>query len=162
MQVCNTMEIQQMFTSFNNAQGKADTERVIRTVKDECIWLQEWNFRFTLIRALESRIIQYNEHYLHPALVYKPSRQFEREYHLNHGTQFTDARQIGSTILFALWAIHVNHAEHRTARDLVAELLPLAQHLDNPTTLRVAHHAVGSTWYGSGNYHRRGTLWSTP
>jgi putative transposase len=97
MQVCNTLESQQMFTSFNNTQGKADTERVIRTVKDECIWLQEWNFRFTLIRALENGIVQYNEHYLHPALVYKPFRQFEREYHLNHPTQFTAAPQIGST-----------------------------------------------------------------
>ena len=43
-----------------------------------------------------------------------------------------------------------NRAEHRTARELGAELLTLAQRLHNPTTLLVAHHTVGSTWYWLG------------
>jgi putative transposase len=91
MQACNTLGIHQGFTSYNNPKGNADTERVIRTLKEECLWLQEWNCPFALIRALENWIMQYNEHYLHSALSYKSPRQFEREYHLSHGTQFTAA-----------------------------------------------------------------------
>jgi putative transposase len=91
MQACRSLEIHQVFTSYNNPTGHANTERVIRTRKEECIWLQEWNCPFTLIRALESGIVQYHEHDLHSALGYKPPRQFEREYHLSHGTQFTAA-----------------------------------------------------------------------
>jgi predicted ATPase/class 3 adenylate cyclase len=55
-----------------------------------------------------------------------------------------------SRVLFALWAIYANRAEHRTAQTLGAELLALAQHLQNPTTLLVAHHTVGSTLYWLG------------
>jgi hypothetical protein len=44
-----------------------------------------------LASALETWIEDYNAHYLHSALGYKPPRQFEREYHLNHGTQFVAA-----------------------------------------------------------------------
>jgi putative transposase len=91
MRTCGTLGIHQVFTSYNNPKGNADTERVIRTLKEECIWLQEWSCPFTLIRALESWIVQYNEYYLHSALGYKPPRQFEREYYLCLGTQFTAA-----------------------------------------------------------------------
>jgi transposase InsO family protein len=91
MRACATLEIQQAFTSYNNPKGNADTERVIRTLKEECLWLQEWTCPFTLATALEAGITDYNEHYLHSALGYKPPRQFEREYHLSHGTQFVAA-----------------------------------------------------------------------
>lgn len=91
MRVCGTLEIQQAFTSDNNPKGNADTERVIRTLKEECLWLQEWTCPFILVSALEAGIADYNEHYLHSALGYKPPRQFEREYHLSHGTQFVAA-----------------------------------------------------------------------
>jgi putative transposase len=82
---------QQAFTSSNNPKGNADTERVIRTLKEECLWLQEWTCPFTLTSALEAGIADYNEHYLHSALGYKPPRQFERDYHLGHGTQLPAA-----------------------------------------------------------------------
>jgi putative transposase len=74
MQSCNTLGIHRGFTSYNNPKGNADTERVIRTLKEEPIWLQEWNCSFTLIRPLERWIVQYNEHYFHSALGYKLSR----------------------------------------------------------------------------------------
>ena len=63
--------------------------------------------------------------------------------------QVGDVAQL-SRVLFALWGIYANRAEHRTARDLGAELLTLAQRLHNPTTLLVAHHTVGSTLYWLG------------
>jgi class 3 adenylate cyclase/predicted ATPase len=63
--------------------------------------------------------------------------------------QVGDVAQL-SRVLFALWGIYANRAEHRTARELGAELLTLAQRLHNPTTLLVAHHMMGSTWYWLG------------
>jgi putative transposase len=42
MAACRTLGIQQAFTSDNNPKGNADTERVMRTLKEECLWLQEW------------------------------------------------------------------------------------------------------------------------
>jgi putative transposase len=36
MQACNTLGIQQAVTSYNNPKGNADTERVMRTLKEEC------------------------------------------------------------------------------------------------------------------------------
>ena len=91
MRACRTLGIQQAFTSYNNPKGNADTERVIRTLKEECLWLQEWTCPFTLASALEVGIADYNERYLHSTLGYKPPRQFEREYHLSHGSQFVAA-----------------------------------------------------------------------
>jgi putative transposase len=91
MRACSALGIQQAFTSYNNPKGNADTERVIRTLKEECLWLHEWTSPFTFARALKTSIDQYNEQYLHSALGYKAPRQFEREYHLSHGTQLPAA-----------------------------------------------------------------------
>ena len=47
MRACSTLGIQQAFTSYHNPKGNADTERVIRTLKEECLWLHEWTSPFT-------------------------------------------------------------------------------------------------------------------
>jgi putative transposase len=91
MQACDTLGIHQAFTSYNNPKGNADTERVMRTLKEECLWLTEWGSPFELISALEAWIAHYNEHYLHSTLGYKTPRQFEREYHSSHSTPFVAA-----------------------------------------------------------------------
>jgi putative transposase len=91
MRACGLLGIQQAFTSYNNPKGNADTERVMRTLKEECLWLQEWTCSFILASVLKTWIDDYNEHYLHSALGYKPPRQFERDYHLSHGTQLPAA-----------------------------------------------------------------------
>jgi putative transposase len=91
MKACSVLGIQQAFTSYNNPKGNADTERVIRTLKEECLWLQEWSSPFELIRALDSWIASYNEHYLHSALGYKTPRQFKREYQTSHSTPYVAA-----------------------------------------------------------------------
>jgi putative transposase len=91
MRACATLEVHQAFTSYNNPKGNADTERFIRTLKEECLWLQEWTCPFALVSALELWIADYNEHYLHSALGYKTPRQCEREYHSSHSTPFVAA-----------------------------------------------------------------------
>jgi transposase InsO family protein len=44
-----------------------------------------------LIKALTGWIADYNEHYLHSALGYKPPRQFERDYDSSHSAPFVAA-----------------------------------------------------------------------
>ena len=53
MQACATLEIHQAFTRDNHPQGKADTERFLRTLKDACLWVQEWTCPLERIRALK-------------------------------------------------------------------------------------------------------------
>jgi putative transposase len=91
MEACSTLGIQQAFTSYNNPKGNADTERVMRTLKEECLWLNEWSSPFELRRALETWITYYNEHYLHSSLGYRTPRQFELEYQRSHSTPFVAA-----------------------------------------------------------------------
>jgi hypothetical protein len=38
--VCRSLEIHQAFTSYNNPKGNADTERFMRTLKEECLGLR--------------------------------------------------------------------------------------------------------------------------
>lgn len=91
MEACSTLEIHQAFTSYNNPKGNADTERFMRTLKEECLWLQEWTCPFALAHALRMWSDDYNEHYLHSALGYQAPRQFERAYYASQSTPFVAA-----------------------------------------------------------------------
>jgi hypothetical protein len=77
--------------SDNNLKGNADTERVMRPLKEACLRQQEWTCPFICASVLKTWIDDANEHYLHSALGYKPPRPFERDYHLSHGTQLPAA-----------------------------------------------------------------------
>ena len=85
------LSIHQAFTSNNHPKGNADTERVIRTLKEECLWRQEWTCPFELIQAFEGGVADDNEPYLHSPLGYQPPAQFEREYYRSHGPPFLAA-----------------------------------------------------------------------
>jgi putative transposase len=69
------------YTSENNPPGNADTERMMRTMKEECLGLQAWTNLFDLISAFEAWIAYDNDHYLHSSLGYKTPRQFEMAYY---------------------------------------------------------------------------------
>ena len=88
MRDCSQLGIHQAFTSYNNPKGNADTERMMRTLKEECLWLREWTSPFELETALKSWIEQqYNQQYLHSALGYRTPVQFEQQWinsHLTH------------------------------------------------------------------------------
>ncbi len=49
MEAYSVLQIKQIFTSYNNPKGNADTERVIRTVKEGFVWIREFSppFEFT-------------------------------------------------------------------------------------------------------------------
>lgn len=80
MKACGTLGIRQVFTSYGNPRGNADTERMIRTLKEECLWLREWRSAAELIQALGAWIEGYNGSYLHSALGYRSPLQFEAEH----------------------------------------------------------------------------------
>ena len=61
MQACGLMGIQQAFSSSHTPKGNADTERVIRTLQEEGLWLHEWTCPVTVVSALERWIAGDNE-----------------------------------------------------------------------------------------------------
>ena len=85
MRACAAMGIRQAFTSYSNPKGNADTERFLRTLKEELVWLREWTSPTVFFEALERWIADYNTSYLHSALGYRSPEAFEAE-HLSHAT----------------------------------------------------------------------------
>jgi predicted ATPase len=59
-------------------------------------------------------------------------------------------QQVGETpeivpVLWGLWRFYFVRAEHQTARELAEQCLDLAQRVQDPALLLVAHHALGAT-----------------
>ena len=80
MKACSNLEVQQVFTSYNNPKGNADTERMIRTMKEELFWLREWENERELGHELGKWVEYYNRNYLHSAHGYRTPIQVEEEY----------------------------------------------------------------------------------
>ncbi|MCM8783486.1 MAG: IS3 family transposase [Candidatus Omnitrophica bacterium] len=81
MQACSVLEIKQIFTCYDNPKGNAGTERVIRTLKEDLIWLrqEQWETPFDVEEDLKVWIERYNTDYPHSSLGYKTSVQYEKE-----------------------------------------------------------------------------------
>lgn len=80
MKLCSTLGINQAFTCFSNPKGNADTERFIRTIKEELIWLSDWQTLEEAQEAISKWIVWYNELYVHSSLGYKSPEEFEKLY----------------------------------------------------------------------------------
>jgi len=61
MKTCSNLDIKQIFTSYNNPKGNADTERMIRTMKEELFWLREWENEKELTQELDKWVEYYNK-----------------------------------------------------------------------------------------------------
>ncbi len=79
METCAGLGIKQAFTAYNNPKGNADTERMMRTLKEELCWLREWQSVNQLKAALDIFVENFNSSYLHSALGYKTPNAFEKE-----------------------------------------------------------------------------------
>ena len=90
MRACAAMGIRQTFTSYNNPKGNADTERFLRTLKEELVWLREWTSPSAFFAALDRWLGEYNASYLHSALGYRAPNVVEAE-HLGHATPLAAA-----------------------------------------------------------------------
>ncbi len=82
-QNCKTLGINLAFTSYNNPKGNADTERFMRTMKEECLWINEWENLEILTESLKHWFHEYNQNYLHSKLHYKSPNEFESEFKQN-------------------------------------------------------------------------------
>ena len=87
MRECRALGIRQAFTAYANPKGNADTERLIRTIKEELCWLREWSSVEELAAEIEKFVETFNANYLHSALGYKTPNAFENEWFKNN--QFT-------------------------------------------------------------------------
>ena len=65
---CAVLEIEQAYTSYNNPKGNANTERVIRTIKEDCIWINEWGSLEEAKQDIEKWMYRYNNLYPHSML----------------------------------------------------------------------------------------------
>ena len=52
MRACSVLGIKQAFTAYNNPNGNANTERLIRTIKEELVWVNE----FTSLEEVEIKL----------------------------------------------------------------------------------------------------------
>lgn len=75
---CSELGIRQIFASYCNPKGNADTERVIRTLKEDLIWIKEFDSVEALGVALKQWRKAYNEDYPHSSLGYMTPYEYER------------------------------------------------------------------------------------
>lgn len=80
----------QAFTSYSNPKGNADTERLMRTLKAELVWINEFTSPSIFLEALDTWPDAYNANYLHSSLGYRSPEVFEAEY-LSRETLLADA-----------------------------------------------------------------------
>jgi putative transposase len=77
MAACNVLDIKQIFASYDNPKGNADTERVIRTIKEDLIWPNDFQTPFELQVDLDRWVNDYNTDYPHSSLNYKTPCEYE-------------------------------------------------------------------------------------
>lgn len=82
MQACAQLNIKQIFTTWSNPKGNADTERVMRTLKEDLVWTYDWDNPFEFENSLAAWVKDYNEDFPHQALKYlTPRQRYETYYH---------------------------------------------------------------------------------
>jgi transposase InsO family protein len=79
MQACSVLEIKQIFASYSNPKGNADTERVMRTIKEDFTWVREFSNLVEFTEAFKLWVEAYNNDYPHSSLSYLTPCQFEKE-----------------------------------------------------------------------------------
>ena len=79
MQACSVMEIKQIFASYNNPKGNADTERVMRTIKEDFVWSRDFLSPDEFISQFKQWVSDYNTDFPHSSLNYQTPCEFEKE-----------------------------------------------------------------------------------
>jgi transposase InsO family protein len=80
MRACAAMGIRQAFTGYSNPKGNADTERFLRALKEELVWLREWTSPAVVLAALDRWIADDKAGYLHSALGYRSPEAFQADH----------------------------------------------------------------------------------
>jgi transposase InsO family protein len=77
MESCHILGIMQIFASYSNQKGNADTERIMRTIKEGLVWTNEWRNQEEIAKASSVWVETYNNEYLHSSLGYLSPCAFE-------------------------------------------------------------------------------------
>jgi transposase InsO family protein len=78
MAAMRVVGIARVFTSADNPKGQADTERLVRTITEERLWLQDFTSLEEARTAIHHWItVESNERYVHSALGSKTPLEFE-------------------------------------------------------------------------------------
>ena len=77
--LCNTLGVNHITTSYSNPKGNADTERVFRTFKEEIIWTRDYDKYDETKKSVEDFIEFYNNDYPHSTLGYISPVDFEKQ-----------------------------------------------------------------------------------
>jgi len=80
MKECAMLKIKQIFTSYNNPKGNADTERVMRTIKEDLVWPNDFQCPLQIQQALTRWVNVYNTDYPHSTLGYATPCEYERNH----------------------------------------------------------------------------------
>lgn len=79
MESCSILGLKQIFTTWDNPKGNADTERVIRTIKEDMVWTRDWDDPFMFAEEFSKWVENYNTDFPHQSLSYMtPEECFER------------------------------------------------------------------------------------
>jgi len=81
MKDCAILGIKQIFTTWNNPKGNADTERVFRTMKEDLVWPNEWHLPFQFANDFTTWVHNYNTDFPHQSLKYNTPSQFMHYFH---------------------------------------------------------------------------------
>lgn len=73
-----TLGISHATTSYSNPKGNAETERVIRTIKEDAIWPYEFDTITEALEVITQQIMFYNTEYPHSALGELSPIEFEQ------------------------------------------------------------------------------------
>jgi len=76
MMNCSILGLKQIFTTWSNPKGNADTERVMRTIKEDIVWCYNWDHPFNFEIAINKWINDYNTDFPHQALNNMTPTQF--------------------------------------------------------------------------------------
>lgn len=80
MECCATLGLKQIFTTWSNPKGNSDTERVIRTLKEDLVWTHDWDDPFVFEHTLRQWIDDYNTDFPHQSLRHQTPDQCYQNY----------------------------------------------------------------------------------
>ncbi len=76
MQSASILGLKQIFTTWSNLKGNCDTERVMRTIKEDLVWCYDWDNPFEFEIARNRWIERYNTDFPHQSLKNMTPTQF--------------------------------------------------------------------------------------
>jgi transposase InsO family protein len=79
MRACSVMEIKQIFASYSNPRGNADTERAVKTIKHDFIWVREFRSPVEFTGQFGLWVERYNKDRPHSTIGYRTPCDFEKE-----------------------------------------------------------------------------------